>query len=167
MRWTFFPRNKKITDGLLSVIKAFSECEHHISSQEHDLSSDKVLSIIRPKLEKIDYLVEKSKAKNDKVRVPVMYGEDGISELSFEVDAYNPYLKTVIEVEAGRAVTNYQFLKDFYEACCMIEAEYLCIAVRQIYRHSRDYQKVCDFFNSMYMSDRFIVPLKGILIIGY
>lgn len=49
----------------------------------------------------------------------------------------------------------------------MAEAEYLCIAVRIIYRKQCDYQKVCDFFKAMCASDRFTFPLKGILIIGY
>lgn len=96
-----------------------------------------------------------------------MYGENGVPQLAFEVDAYNETEKIVVEVEAGRAVANYQFLKDFYEACCMVEADYLCIAVREIYRNSFDYKKVCQFFDGMYISNRFDIPLKGILIIGY
>ena len=87
--------------------------------------------------------------------------------MNFEADAYNEVYKIVVEIEAGRAVTNYQFLKDFYESCCMVDADYLCIAVRESYRKSQDYQKVCQFFDSMYISNRFIIPLKGILIVGY
>ena len=79
----------------------------------------------------------------DVIKMPVLYGECGIATLNFEVDAYNKDTKIVIEVEAGRAVTNYQFLKDFFEACCMADAEYLCIAVRMLYGNRFDYQKVC------------------------
>lgn len=49
----------------------------------------------------------------------------------------------------------------------MDSAEYLCIAVRLQYKTSADYKKVCDFFDAMYASNKFNVPLKGILIIGY
>lgn len=167
MKWTFFPLNKMITDDLMQVIQAFFDCEELISSENHTLKSDDVLAAMRPKLELLGYSVEKSKAAIDKVRVPVMYGENGIAELTFEVDAYSEARRTVIEIEAGRAVTNYQFLKDFYEACCMVNTEYLCIAVRQTYRNNPDYQRVCDFFKSLYVSNRLVIPLKGILIIGY
>lgn len=75
--------------------------------------------------------------------------------------------KIVIEVEAGRAVTNYQFLKDLFQACVMSDVDYLVIAVRNIYRKNQDFEKVISFFNTLYASGRLILPLKGILIIGY
>lgn len=167
MKWMYFPKNQRMPVTLEQLIKVFEECKNSIASNEHKLKSDDVLSIIKPGLERIDYVVERSKADVDKVKIPVMYGENGMPELTFEADAYNESEKIVVEVEAGRAVTNYQFLKDFYEACCMVDADYLCIAVREMYRKSQDYQKVCQFFNSMYISNRFTIPLKGILIIGY
>ena len=167
MNWTYFPKNKRIPKALEAVVESFNDCKDLISSRDHKLNSNRVLEIVKPKLEEINYIVEKSKAASDKVKIPVMYGENGVPELTFEVDAYNASEKIIIEVEAGRAVTNYQFLKDFFEACCVNDAEYLCIAVREDYRNNKDYQKVCDFFSSMYISNRFIIPLKGILIIGY
>ena len=102
-----------------------------------------------------------------KIKMPVLYGECGKPSLHFEADAFNPNNNIVIEVEAGRAVTNYQFLKDFFESCCMDDADYLCIAVRLLYRKNDDYKKVCEFFDAMYASNKFSIPLKGILIIGY
>lgn len=167
MNWSYYPKNQKIPSNLAQLIAVFSEVDNDISSHTHKFKSDDVLKIIKPGLERIDYMVEKSKADVDKIRVPAMYGENGIPQLAFEVDAYNESEKIVVEVEAGRAVTNYQFLKDFYEACCMVDADYLCIAVREIYRNSHDYKKVCQFFDGMYISNRFNIPLKGILIIGY
>ena len=167
MKWTFFPGNKKITSDLLKVVEAFSENEHLITSKDFTLNSDSVLKAVTDSLENIGYTVEKSKKDKDKIKMPVLYGECGKPTLSFEADAFNPDNNIVIEVEAGRAVTNYQFLKDFFEACCMDNAEYLCVAVRLKYRTNADYQKVCDFLNAMYASNRFSIPLKGILIIGY
>ena len=167
MNWSYYPKNQKISPNMLRLVEAFSESEGAISSHTHKLKSDEVLSIIKSGLEKIGYMVEKRKAEGDKIRVPAMYGENGVPQLAFEVDAYNEAEKIVVEVEAGRAVANYQFLKDFYEACCMVEADYLCIAIREIYRNSFDYKKVCQFFDGMYISNRFDIPLKGILIIGY
>lgn len=167
MKWSYFPQNKKISDNFLKIVSVFENNKNNISSDLHTLNSDEVLDTVSNDLEKIGYVVEKSKRDKDKIKMPVLYGECGVPKLNFEVDAFSEETKIVIEVEAGRAVTNYQFLKDFFEACCMAEAEYLCIAVRTIYRNQCDYQKVCNFFKAMCASDRFAFPLKGILIIGY
>ena len=80
---------------------------------------------------------------------------------------YNAEQKFVLEVEAGRAVSNYQFLKDYFQACVMVDVDYLAIAVRQIYNKQKDYETVCNFFDTLYSSGRLKTELKGVLIIGY
>ena len=167
MKWTYFPRNRKITNDLLQIVSVFDAQESNINSFTNTMASDQVLDKVASGLEAIGYKVEQSKKDIDKIKMPVLYGECGKVDLNFEVDAFNQNTSVVVEVEAGRAVTNYQFLKDFFEACCMPDVEYLCIAVRQIYRNHPDYEKVCAFFDAMYASDRFSIPLKGVLIIGY
>ena len=88
-------------------------------------------------------------------------------DLSFDADAYQAENKVVLEVEAGRAVTNYQFLKDLFQACMMENVDYLCVAVRKTYGNSKDYKRVVSFFDALYASNKIILPLKGILIVGY
>lgn len=55
----------------------------------------------------------------------------------------------VIEVEAGRAVDNNQFLKDLFQACMMDGISFLVIAVRNYYRvkanNSKGYKEDKDF----------------------
>jgi hypothetical protein len=80
---------------------------------------------------------------------------------------YHPINKIVLEVEAGRGVTNYQFLKDLFQACVMQDVDYLAIAVRQDYRGSKDYEKVVTFIETIFASDRLKLPLNAVLIIGY
>lgn len=167
MRWSYFPKNQRINSELLTVISIFEDKADIIRSDMNHLKSDDVLAAIADLLVQNGYFVERSKANSDKIKMPVLYGENGCIDLHFEADAFNKEKGIVIEVEAGRAVTNYQFLKDFFEACCMYDAQYLCIAVREVYRKSPDYKKVCNFFNAMYACDRFTIPLNGILIIGY
>ena len=171
VNWMYFPQNCKIESHLAQIIDAFNKVHDDIDSETHsgtsNLESDKVLACVAPGLESIGYSVERSKKKEDKIRVPVLFGVNGKTNLAFEVDGYSSEVKTVIEVEAGRAVVNYQFLKDFYEACMMQEVEYFCIAVRNTYRGSKDFEKVCNFFQTLYISNRIQVPLKGILVIGY
>lgn len=145
IRWMCFPKYRNIEAHMYDIIKIFETVYPEISSENHAKQSNEVLSIVTEGLKQLGYFVEQGKKKEQKIRVPVSYGENGKTVLSFEADAYNEELKTVIEVEAGRAVMNYQFLKDFYEACLMHNVDYLCIAVRQKYKRSCDYQKVCDF----------------------
>jgi hypothetical protein len=45
--------------------------------------------------------------------VPVLFGRDGKLEKFFEVDAYREDTGAVLEVEAGRTVTNYQFSRTY------------------------------------------------------
>lgn len=149
------------------MVNVFIENGILIDSDHNTLSSDEVLSCVREGLEKIGYSVEKSKKKTDKIRVPVLYGQNGKVNLAFEVDAYSEKTNTVIEVEAGRAVVNYQFLKDFYETCMMQGVKFFCVAVRNKYRDSKDFEKVCNFFQTLYISNTMKIPLEGVLIIGY
>jgi hypothetical protein len=51
--------------------------------------------------------------------------------------------------QAGRAVVNNQFLKDFFQACMMDEVEYLALAVRNLYGKSNDFERVCVFFETL------------------
>ncbi len=100
-----------------------------------------------------------------------MFGKDGSISVYYEVDAYNDETKTLIEVEAGRATDNNQWLKDLMEAFLIYDARHLVIAVKLKYTKTNkikeDFKEVCDFMEAIYSSDRIKVPLEGILIIGY
>jgi hypothetical protein len=165
--WQFFPKSRIIPEHLKSILNVFNTNNDLISSSNFCYGSNEVLENVRLGLEQINFQVEKSKKSNDKIKVPVLFGPNGKLEKYFDADAYNEETKTVIEVEAGRAVTNYQFLKDLFQACMMYEVDYLVIAVRQDYRGNPDFQNVITFFDTLYASGRLQLPLKGILIIGY
>ena len=166
-RHQFFPVNKKTPEHLVSVIKVFNEYEDKINSHKHKLDSNTVLEILRKNLEDVGFRIETGKKKNEKIKIPVLFGENGRIIKSFDVDGYHEEFKTVLEVEAGRAVMNNQFLKDFFEACIMVNVDYCIIAVRDTYLKQKDFEKVKDFFDSMYASGRMNIPLKGLLIVGY
>lgn len=165
--WQFFPKSRIIPEHLQNVLRVFELNESLISSDAHNFGSNEVLENVRGSLEKLDFQIEKSKKSNDKIKVPVLFGQNGKLEKYFDADGYNKTTKTVIEVEAGRAVTNYQFLKDLFQACMMYEVDYLVIALRKDYRGNPDFQNVITFFDTLYASGRLQLPLKGILIIGY
>lgn len=167
INWMYFPKNKYPDEISIKVVKAFESVSEVIDSYSNKLKSDEVLASVRPKLEKIGFSVEKSKKTDDIIAVPVLYGLNGKVEKSFEADGYLASFGYVIEVEAGRGVTNNQFLKDFFEACTMVGVDKLCICVRNIYGQNYDFNNVCKFFDSLYTSNRLVIPLSGLLIIGY
>ncbi|XOV94878.1 MAG: hypothetical protein ACFHWX_09250 [Bacteroidota bacterium] len=167
LNWQYFPKSDEIPIHLIEVIKAFEYKFYKISSADNDHSSDEVLRILRPKLEANGYKVEKSKKLSDKIKVPVLFGRNGNLEKYFDADCFNEKNKTVIEVEAGRGVTNYQFLKDLFQASMMHDVIYLVIAIRNVYKKRKDFEFVDTFFNTLFASNRIKLPLKGILIIGY
>lgn len=89
------------------------------------LRSNDVLALVRPHLEEIGFRVETGKKLEEKIDVPVLFGENNTVDKSFFADAISGDGKIVIEVEAGRALANNQFLKDIFQACMMFDVEYL------------------------------------------
>ena len=172
MNWIFFPKTNPLPNELLETVKIFEEVANQIDSTKNDttalrLASDKVLHILEPRLTEIGFRVEKSKKAKDKVRIPVLFGDKSSEQLAFEADAYNKDSKIVIEVEAGRAVTNYQFLKDLFQASMMVETDYLVLAVRELYNNRNDYEVVSKFLDAIYLTKKVKLDLKGVLLVGY
>ena len=168
INWQYFPKHSPAPSHLLSVVDCFETVSGSIKSSENvGQSSNEVLGKLRSGLESIGFIVETGKTADAKVKVPVLFGANGKVEKSFEADGYNPQDKVVIEVEAGRGVTNFQFLKDLFQACVMQDVDYLVIAIRNDYRGSDDFSKVKTFLETLYASQRLKLPLAGVLIIGY
>jgi hypothetical protein len=152
---------------MLEVVLCFEKESAKIGSNTKNLASNSVLEIIAPHLINIGFKVESGKTKDKKIGVPVLFGLDNNIDKSFNADAVSGDGKIVLEVEAGRAVVNNQFLKDIFQASMMFDVEYLVVAVRNNYRDSDDFSKVYTFLETLYISNRIKLPLKGILLIGY
>ena len=168
INWYYYPLSDEPTQIARKIVKVFEDVSEEIDSTTHtEQVSDQVLAKVMNKLQQLEFLVETGKRQDQKIRVPVLFGLRGTIAKSFDADAYLPGEGFVIEVEAGRAVSNYQFLKDLFQACMMHDVFYLAIAVRNVYRGNSDFDKVHTFFDTLYASNRLRLPLKGILIIGY
>jgi len=170
INYQFFPRSHGVTPEIQAVINCFKKIEPILDDGTHRVSND-VLALLRPHLESCGYDVEKRKGRDEKIDVPVLFGENNAIDKSFYADAFNKEQSIVIEVEAGRAVRNNQFLKDIFQACMMFDVEYLVVAVLNEYSGrgvvSKDYHEVKTFLETLYISNRLKLPLKGILLIGY
>lgn len=167
LEYQFFPRSNEATHEILKIIKCFEDGYDSISSDTHDLVSNKVLELLRNSLEEIGFTVESGKSKEQKINVPVLFGKNNTIDKYFNADAVSNDGRIVIEVEAGRAWESNQYMKDIFEASMMFGVEFLVIAVRQSYRGHPDFERIYKFLETLYISSRIQLPLKGILLIGY
>lgn len=165
--YQLFPRSFGITEEIQAVISCFEKNYEQIKSPDNNLNSDGVLRVIADDLEMLNFKVEKSKSSIDKIKVPVLFSINNRIDKFFDADAVSADGKIVIEVEAGRGYRNNQFLKDIFQACMMPKAEYLVIAVRNHYHNSDDFRSIFQFLETLYISGRLQLPLKGIVLIGY
>lgn len=159
----YYPKDEEMTVHLDSVIEVFRKTQFGAKDK-----SKEILKKVGKELEKLNYTVETS---GSAVKVPFSSEVSNSKGDFFKVDAYNAKMKTVIEIEAGRAVMNNQFLRVLMQATLMQDVDFLVIAVKRAYlianRENKDFDSVCTFMDALYSSDRVVLPLKGILIIGY
>lgn len=167
LKYQLFPRSNGMNEPIKRVIQCFDSHIEEIKSPTHTLSSNEVLSIITQDLKKNGFRVESSKASEDKIKVPVLFSLNNGIDKYFEADAVSEDGRIVIEVEAGRAYSNNQFLKDVFQACMMCGVDYLIVAVRNYYRKHADFDAIYNFFETLYINQRLQLPLKGIVLIGY
>jgi hypothetical protein len=168
INWVYFPKSSPPPEFGLLIVSLFEEVASAIDSSKMAVQhSDAVMARLRSPLEKLGFRVEKGKSSEDKIVVPVLFGRKGKILKCFNADAHAVSKGWVLEVEAGRAVDNNQFLKDIFQACMMHDVLHLAVAVRNNYRNSDDFSKVESFLETLYVSGRLQLPLNGILLIGY
>ncbi len=49
----------------------------------------------------------------------------------------------------------------------MVGVDYLVLSVRNIYNKKKDYEKISDWLETLYITERIKLDLKGIVVIGY
>ena len=168
INWVYFPKSSPPPEFGLRLVALFEEKAEAMDSRANGSQpSNTVMARLRFGLEELGFRVEKGKTSEDKVVVPVLFGRKGKVVKCFNADAHNAAEGWVLEVEAGRAVANNQFLKDIFQACMMHDVLNLAIAVRNTYRGADDFTSVENFLETLYVSGRLQLPLKGILLIGY
>ena len=168
INWVYFPKSSPLPQFGLSIVAVFEETADAIdSTKTASQPSDKVMALLRSGLEQLGFRVENGKSAEDKIVVPVLFGRKGKILKCFNADAHAGTVGWVLEVEAGRAVDNNQFLKDIFQACMMHDVLHLAIAVRNTYRRADNFETIENFLETLYVSGRLQLPLKGILLIGY
>lgn len=101
--WSYYPSREKPPAWVTQLVAAVKQAKGEIDSElVSGLTSDKVLAELRPQLENIGYRVEKGKLKDERIALPVLFGEQGAARVSYEVDAVQEEFGVLLEVEAGR-----------------------------------------------------------------
>lgn len=174
----YYPSRTRPPDWVSSVIGVFASVASQIDSRDPahtGLSSDGALAALRPGLVGLGFEIESGKKKAQKIRRPVLFGELGREDLAYEVDGFEPTEGIGLEVEAGRGARGNAVYRDVIEASLLVDARYLVLAVMQEYRHKtggRDvavpsYADTQRLLDAIYANNRLVLPLEGVLLVGY
>ena len=140
-----------------------------------NLTSDRVLSFIANDLSDLGYQVETGKKVSEKIRRPVLFGEEGVERVSYEIDAFHDDFGIAVEVEAGRGARGNAVYRDLIRASLIVGAKYLVLGVMVEYRHQSSGKEVTvhsfdearSLVEAIYSSGRLGLPFQGILLVGY
>lgn len=147
----------------------FKDHEDEIASTRGNKhKSDKVLAILRDDLVSLGFDVEKGKKAVDKIHRPVTFGEDGKSDLKYEIDAYHPDLRVGLEIEAGRGWNGNAIYRDLIQGMVMNGVDHLVVAVLNHYYASGadDYKKCLSVCSAISSHERIKLPYT-ITLFGY
>lgn len=101
--WQFFPSYVQAPSWVNEFVDVIARHADKVDSRNvRGLTSDDVLAHIADDLTGLGYLVEKGKKATQKIRRPVLFGEDGVERVSYEIDAFHDGLGIAVEMEAGR-----------------------------------------------------------------
>ena len=140
------------------------------------LTSDKVLAHLRPGLLKLGYEVEGGKHRAEKIRRPVLFGDQGRERVAYEVDAVQDELGILVEVEAARGARGNAVYRDLVRSSLIVDQHFLVLGVMRSYRYQSSsgrpiivssYRDSKDQPDALYASGRLRLPFEGVLLFGY
>ncbi|MEQ8388787.1 MAG: hypothetical protein RIE22_08755 [Alphaproteobacteria bacterium] len=119
------------------LVAVFERHEADISTRNpaKGLTSDEVLTLLRPDLVELGFQVEAGKRSEQKIRRPVFFGENAQPSLQYEIDAWHPEWRAGLEVEAGRAWMGNAVYRDLIQALVMVDLQHLVLTVPNSYRY--------------------------------
>ncbi|WP_370156161.1 hypothetical protein [Ferrovibrio sp.] len=158
------------------MVEAFRKHETKIetTSRTKGLDSDKVMACLRGDLSLLGFDVEAGKRANEKLRRPVFFGENGLPNLQYEIDAYHGEWRCGLEIEAGRAWQGNAIYRDLVQALIMVDLDHLILAVPNSYKYksngkkvvSHSYNKTVAVADALFGHSRVQIPFT-LTVIGY
>lgn len=170
--WNYYPRNARPpqwVDGLVRTVGAAASTISTVD-QRTGLSSDEVLKELSPGLVAQGYVVESGKTKAGKIFRPVLFGENGVPEVSYEIDAFHDDLGIAVEVEAGRGAASSADYRDIVRTSLILDADYLVLLMPITYRSTSSipaFSRTRHQLEAIYASNRLKLPFLGVLLVGY
>lgn len=175
--WSYFPRNTRPPAwahelvGAVALARPVIDTSPLPAASSERLTSDSVLSILRPDMESLGYVVESGKQASQRIRRPVLFGDNGRPEVSYEIDAFHDELGIAVEVEAGRGAMSNADYRDIIRMSLLLDAEYMVLMTPAIYRFGKTstnaFERTRDQMSAIYASERLRLPFRGVLLIGY
>lgn len=170
--WSYFPRNARPPGWVLDLVEVVNDRENTISTVEKKtgLASDAVLKELSPGLMHLGYVVESGKTKAAKISRPVLFGENGVPAVSYEIDAFHEQLGIAVEVEAGRGAANNADYRNLVRTALILDAEFLAMMMPITYRSTtaiQAYSRTRAQLEAVYASTRLKLPFRGLLLVGY
>jgi hypothetical protein len=178
-QWTYFPRNAKPAPWVRSVVDVVAAAEPQICTvhESTGLKSDDVLAVLRPGLEKLKFKVETGKKREQKIARPVLYGDNGVPAVSYEIDGFQDEWGAALEVEAGQGRANNNDYRDIVRTSLILDARYLILLMPITYRaggktspqiyKTQAYNETRGQLDAIYASTRLKLPFEGLLLVGY
>lgn len=158
---------------------AVKSLEPQISSLAHKRQTYQpgpvVHEILRPALENLGFIVEAAdkRGKTPGLRRAVLHGEGPALEKWFDLDGWHPDRAAGLEIEGGKALESKNALWDLMKFSVITEIEYGVIIVPMNYEpvsqaYTPPYDHIRVDFDLLYANpERFKIPLRGLLLIGY
>jgi hypothetical protein len=174
--WFYFPPRDRPPDWVHAFVGIVAAVQPSIDSTVvSGLTSDTVLAILAPGLLGLGYEVEAGKAAIQKIRRPVLFGDQGTELVSYEIDAVHDELGVVVEVEAGRGARGNAVYRDLIRTSLIVGARFLVLGVMQEYKHNQNgkvvtvqsYREARAQLDAIYASGRLRLPFDGVLLFGY
>ena len=176
--WSYYPQNTRPPQWVGEFVDVVAAVESRISTAAvppASLRSDDVLSAMAPGLMTLGYAVESGKSAAGKIKRPVLFGENGIPSVSYEIDAFHDEDGIVVEVEAGRGARGNANYRDLVRTSLILDARFLALLLPLAYRHQsggrqvtvRAYEDTRAQLDAIYASERLRLPFVGTLLLGY
>lgn len=176
--WTYFPANTRPPFWVMDFVRVVRDAQPLVetaSGERAGRRSDGVLAAVAGPLRGLGYEVEAGRQAAQRIRRPVLFGENGIASVTYEVDAVHDELGVVVEVEAGRGARGNAAYRDVIRAALILDARYLALMMPLVYRAQsggrpiavRAYRDARDLLTAVYASQRLQLPFDGVLLVGY
>ena len=175
-KWQYFPSYAQAPTWVEQFASVFLAHRGEVDSRVlENLTSDLVLSYLASDLTSLGYLVETGKKSIEKIRRPVLFGEEGEERVSYEIDAFHDTYGIAVEIEAGRGARGNAVYRDLIRTSLIVGARYLILGVMIDYRHQssgrevtvHSYEEARSLIEAIFSSGRLGLPFEGVLLIGY